>query len=473
MTFAQGTGATVNGTPGTKTRAQYSAATVKKVAANTWLAMGDLERVTSVGIMASSVHIATGTCTDVLMEPFNDMAAWTGVGFAAIGAGVTGTAVTFSTNGTADYIIPAPSESDTITVGFNWQINSASTRGIFNLLSDGNTTGQVQIACTSIGAIDVRQIVGGAIIATSASGVLTMGGGATQYIEVQIKMHDTAGTAKIRVNGVEVVNATGLDTRMAGTTKTVFDAVELVNSSGAQLFDDLYISTGAGCSFKGAQAIFAPGVALGLISPLAAVNTGLTITPVMPTGIQNNDVAIMPVMVNAQPASLAASAGWTEFGVTISNTNQSTWWYWKRLTGSEGNPTLTSGTSFNTSLGGYARLYIFRGCRTSGDPFEVVTMNGTPTTSTTPGSAAITTTGPDRLAVCFALVDDDNTWASGNPPSGWRTCGYLASSTTGGDAMFDAICQTVPTATTVAAVNVGTMSAADYWRTMTLALIPA
>jgi hypothetical protein len=42
VTFAQGTGATVNGTPGLKTRAQYSAATAKKVAANTWLIMGDL-----------------------------------------------------------------------------------------------------------------------------------------------------------------------------------------------------------------------------------------------------------------------------------------------------------------------------------------------------------------------------------------------------------------------------------------------
>jgi hypothetical protein len=41
-TFAAGTGATVNGTPGLKLRARYSAATAKKVATNEWIIIGDL-----------------------------------------------------------------------------------------------------------------------------------------------------------------------------------------------------------------------------------------------------------------------------------------------------------------------------------------------------------------------------------------------------------------------------------------------
>jgi hypothetical protein len=41
-TFVAGAGATVNGTPGLKMRAQYSGATAKKVAANTWVVIGDL-----------------------------------------------------------------------------------------------------------------------------------------------------------------------------------------------------------------------------------------------------------------------------------------------------------------------------------------------------------------------------------------------------------------------------------------------
>lgn len=41
-TFVAGSGATANGTPSLVTRAQYSAASAIKVAANTWLVVGDL-----------------------------------------------------------------------------------------------------------------------------------------------------------------------------------------------------------------------------------------------------------------------------------------------------------------------------------------------------------------------------------------------------------------------------------------------
>jgi hypothetical protein len=42
VTFAAGTGATANGTPSLVTRARYSGATAIKIAANTWLVVGDL-----------------------------------------------------------------------------------------------------------------------------------------------------------------------------------------------------------------------------------------------------------------------------------------------------------------------------------------------------------------------------------------------------------------------------------------------
>jgi len=42
VTFVAGTGATANGTPSLVTRAQWSAATCIKRAANTWLVVGDL-----------------------------------------------------------------------------------------------------------------------------------------------------------------------------------------------------------------------------------------------------------------------------------------------------------------------------------------------------------------------------------------------------------------------------------------------
>jgi hypothetical protein len=42
VTFVAGASATVNGTPSLVTRAQYSAVTAIKRAANTWLLVGDL-----------------------------------------------------------------------------------------------------------------------------------------------------------------------------------------------------------------------------------------------------------------------------------------------------------------------------------------------------------------------------------------------------------------------------------------------
>jgi hypothetical protein len=41
-TFAAGSGATANATPGLKMRAQYSAATAKKISTNGWIILGDL-----------------------------------------------------------------------------------------------------------------------------------------------------------------------------------------------------------------------------------------------------------------------------------------------------------------------------------------------------------------------------------------------------------------------------------------------
>jgi len=41
-TFAAGSGASVGATPGLKMRAQYSAATAKKISTNGWVVIGDL-----------------------------------------------------------------------------------------------------------------------------------------------------------------------------------------------------------------------------------------------------------------------------------------------------------------------------------------------------------------------------------------------------------------------------------------------
>lgn len=42
VTFTPNSGATINGTPGLKTRSQYSGASIAKIATDTWLLVGDL-----------------------------------------------------------------------------------------------------------------------------------------------------------------------------------------------------------------------------------------------------------------------------------------------------------------------------------------------------------------------------------------------------------------------------------------------
>jgi hypothetical protein len=201
-------------------------------------------------------------------------------------------------------------------------------------------------------------------------------------------------------------------------------------------------------------------------------NSGTSITPVIPAGFAADDVAVMECMCNVS-STFSTPTDWAVLGTPVDSSNQSTGWFWKRLTGAEGNPTSTTSTTGSNAAGLYGRIYVWRGCVTTGDPFEAVTNNGTPTSSATPVSGQVITTGPDELVVSMVLVDDDNPWASGMPPTGWDNMGGRLISTRGGDCMSDAVSRTVPIATTVAGVTLGTMAANDFWRTLTFALLPA
>ena len=112
----------------------------------------------STGIMASAVHIETATCTDVItLEPFNNTSAWTVGGTVNIVAGRTGTAVTTAsaTGNYAAYTIPAPNESDTITVGFAWRYDDAETgdRSIVIFYSDAMATLHNQLRWNPTGTV--------------------------------------------------------------------------------------------------------------------------------------------------------------------------------------------------------------------------------------------------------------------------------------------------------------------------------
>lgn len=181
---------------------------------------------------------------------------------------------------------------------------------------------------------------------------------------------------------------------------------------------------------------------------LAGVSSGTTLTTTIPGAATTNDVMVL-ALESQGSMTFSQPSGWEDFAVAIDNAAQSTAWFWKRHDGSESDPSSTTNNTMSGALAGFGRIYVIRGCITTGDPFEDVTMAGAPTLDNNPDTAEITTTGVDRLVMSFVIVDDDNTWSSGNPPTNWSAAGTIATNTTGGDCMMDAIQRTVATAQTV------------------------
>jgi hypothetical protein len=198
--------------------------------------------------------------------------------------------------------------------------------------------------------------------------------------------------------------------------------------------------------------------------------SGTTVIPVLPAGTLANDIACVVALYNSG-ANLTIDANYNNSLLGAqNNATGSTAAFWRRLTGGDANPTITSSVAASSTVGLYGRVYVFRDCVQSGTPFE--NAAGTSNTSTTPATTATVTTAQDRLVAALAMIDDDNTWSSGNPPAGWSGLGALYSTATGGDVLLDGIQIPALNPQTVGAVNIGTMSASDFWRVVTFALIP-
>jgi hypothetical protein len=188
--------------------------------------------------------------TDVLLENFTSVADWTG-SITSVAGGRTGNAGRVSGSGIAAFTIPAINENATATVGFAWQVSTlAATRNIIQLASDTAATIHDTVLVNTNGSLSARLGAAGTTHGTTAAGLVVIN--TWYYIEVQVVLHDTTGQIKVRLNGTEVLNVANTDTKNGGT-KTVFDSIRLFagGSGSVALFDDLYITTGAGAPFKG------------------------------------------------------------------------------------------------------------------------------------------------------------------------------------------------------------------------------
>jgi hypothetical protein len=135
---------------------------------------------------------------------------------------------------------------------------------VYEFASDANATPHITVILDATGAVVVRRgdYASGTILATSA--VVAPNLSTWYYLEAKVTLSDTVGEATVRVNGVNAVNLTGIDTKNGGT-KTVIDSVTVARSKAtngtlAASTDDIYIVNGAGSSplndFLGSVAIY-------------------------------------------------------------------------------------------------------------------------------------------------------------------------------------------------------------------------
>lgn len=119
---------------------------------------------------------------------------------------------------------PVPSGSTAIWFSrFNFTVNREYAFGFGNNINNQTNPhldGEVEIRFPGDGSGDVT-VRRGATVVTTASGVIT--GTALQAVAVELVIHGSAGSVRIVIDGVEVLNATGLNTsRTGGTSWTDF-----------------------------------------------------------------------------------------------------------------------------------------------------------------------------------------------------------------------------------------------------------
>ena len=84
---------------------------------------------------------------------------------------------------------------------------------------------------------------GSSILATSTTALSTS---TWYYIEMKVKIHPTAGTIYLKIDGVEDINATGLDTQPQAGTATAYSKIYTTASAAKFMVDDVVIGDDSG-----------------------------------------------------------------------------------------------------------------------------------------------------------------------------------------------------------------------------------
>jgi hypothetical protein len=118
-----------------------------------------------------------------------------------------------------------------------------------------STDTQFVIHRTSSDGLEVRATAGGSLLGSTAAGVVTPG--SYQYWEIKAVCHASAGSVIIKVDGVEVLNLSGINTQNAGSGAFSYLHFRAYNHNGADpnatYIDDLIVMDDTGSTFNDFQ----------------------------------------------------------------------------------------------------------------------------------------------------------------------------------------------------------------------------
>lgn len=170
----------------------------------------------------------------IWLDSCDEVGGWFGAG--SLVAGRNGNGVQMSSS---NIIIPAAQEADCITIGFAVKFPALTSASNFLILkSDAAATSHVTFSVGLTGTITVLRSAT-TLVGPTAAGIIVAN--RWHYVELATRLHDTLGSAVVRVDGTTVLTGSNLDTKNVGT-KTVFDSMAWSNTVPL-IVDDLYLCT--------------------------------------------------------------------------------------------------------------------------------------------------------------------------------------------------------------------------------------
>lgn len=138
-------------------------------------------------------------------------------------------------------ILDAADENATLIVGCAIaQSSTTSGDPVIQLKSDNGATLHVYLQTTTDRRLQVRR-GDGTLLAETAAAIWALS--TWFYVELKATLHDSTGSIYVQKDGVQILSATGIDTKNGGT-KTVFDSFRI---SGYRVsMDDIYACNAAG-----------------------------------------------------------------------------------------------------------------------------------------------------------------------------------------------------------------------------------